>query len=106
MVQLFLLARRIRIAFSDYTSRWFNIDTRIPQGSTLSPALFIIFIADLLQLFKEVSGNILGFSFVDNTTLITWGDSAKVNCGRLTLAHDKCLAWAKRFRAKFAPEKY
>ena len=106
MVRSFLSARRTRIAFSDYTSRWFDTDTGIPQGSTLSPALFIIFIADLLQLFKEVSGNVLGFGFVDDTTLITWGDSAEANCGRLTLAHDKCLAWAKRFGAIFAPEKY
>jgi hypothetical protein len=106
MVRSFLSTRRTRIAFSDYTSKWFNTETGIPQGSTLSPALFIIFIADLLQLFEKVSGDVLGFGFVDDTTLITWGDSAKGNCRRLTLAHDKCVAWAKRFGAKFAPDKY
>ena len=43
---------------------------------------------------------------MDDTTLITWGDSAEANCRRLTNAHDKCVAWAKRFGAIFAPDKY
>jgi hypothetical protein len=106
MVQSFLTARKTKIAFSDYESDWFYTETGIPQGSTLSPALFIIFIADLLEQFKEVSGDVLGFGFVDDTTLITWGDSARSNCQRLTIAHDKCVEWARRFGAKFAPDKY
>jgi len=28
------------------------------------------------------------------------------HCQRLKLAHDKCIAWAKRYGAKFAPDKY
>ena len=43
---------------------------------------------------------------MDDTTLITWGNSATENYYRLTRAHEKCVAWAKRFGAKFAPEKY
>ena len=43
---------------------------------------------------------------MDDTTLITWGNSATENCYRLTRAHEKCVVWAKRFGAKFAPEKY
>ncbi len=49
---------------------------------------------------------LFGFGFVDDTTLITWSDSAEVNCRRLTQAHEKCEAWAKRYGAKFAPDKY
>ncbi|KAF1982805.1 hypothetical protein K402DRAFT_304639, partial [Aulographum hederae CBS 113979] len=37
---------------------------------------------------------------------ITWGDTARENCIRLTEAHDKCVVWARRFGAKFAPDKY
>lgn len=106
VVESFLTGRRTRISFSDYESRWFDTATGIPQGSTLSPALFIFFISDLLQQFQEVKDNVLGFGFVDDTTLITWSNSAESNCGRLTIAHDKCTAWAKRFGAKFAPDKY
>ena len=48
----------------------------------------------------------LGFGFIDDTTLVTWGDSAESNCKWLTMVHDKCMGWAKRFRARFAPDKY
>ncbi|KAF2197777.1 hypothetical protein GQ43DRAFT_494980 [Delitschia confertaspora ATCC 74209] len=34
------------------------------------------------------------------------GNTATENCKRLTTADEKCMAWAERFGAKFAPEKY
>ncbi|KAF2177576.1 hypothetical protein K469DRAFT_529512, partial [Zopfia rhizophila CBS 207.26] len=46
------------------------------------------------------------FGFVDDTNLVSWGNSAAENCQRLTAAHDRCIAWAKRHGATFAPEKY
>ena len=106
IVRSFLTGRRTKIVFSDYESQWYTTQTGIPQGSTLSPALFIFFISELLEEFRTVKGDTFGFGFVDDTTLITWGDSAEANCRRLTAAHDKCEAWAKRFGAKFAPDKY
>ena len=48
----------------------------------------------------------MGFGFVDDTNLIAWGSSARDNCRRLDAAHAKCVAWAKRYGAKFAPDKY
>ena len=43
---------------------------------------------------------------MDDINLITWGRTAAENCQQLTTAHDKCTAWAKRYGATFAPEKY
>ena len=80
MVQSFLTARKTKLAFADYESEWIRTETGIPQGSTLSPALFIFFIADLLEQFKEVSDDTLGFGFVDDTSLIAWDNSASTNC--------------------------
>ena len=101
-----MTGRRTRITFGDFESQWIETETGIPQGSTLSPVLFLFFISDLLDEFKDVKSDVTGFGFVDDTTLITWGDSAAENCQRLTRAHEKCEAWAKRFGAKFASEKY
>ena len=42
----------------------------------------------------------------DDTNLIAWGNSVWDNCLRLDAAHAKCVAWAKRYGAKFAPDKY
>ena len=106
MVESFLKGRRTRICFADYESEWINTETGIPQGSTLSPVLFLFFIADLLEEFQSVEENLFGFGFVDDTTLVTWSNSAAENCRRLTEAHKRCEAWAKRFGARFAPDKY
>src|SRR3954449_4461165 len=40
VIRSFLTQRRTRITYADYTSQWFDTKTSIPQGSTLSPALF------------------------------------------------------------------
>jgi hypothetical protein len=82
------------------------METGIPQGSPLSPILFLLFIAELLDSLQRPCDATLGFGFVDDTNLIAWGDSARDNCRRLKLAHDKCIAWSKRYGAKFAPDKY
>ena len=78
----------------------------IPQGSPLSPILFLYYISSLLEEFQDPRDDVLGFGFVDDTNLITWGASAENNCRRLTAAHSRCEAWAKRYGAKFAPDKY
>ena len=88
-VESFLKERRTRLAFAGYESEWFNqAETGIPQGSPLSPTLFLFFISELLETFQDVNRDTLGFGFVDDTNLIAWGDSAADNCRRLTEAHN------------------
>jgi hypothetical protein len=82
------------------------METGIPQGSPLSPILFLFFIAELLAELQRPKDGTLGFGFVDDTNLVAWGDTAKDNCRRLDAAHSRCIAWAKRYGATFAPEKY
>lgn len=105
-VEDFLRERRTRLTFGGFESQWFPMETGIPQGSPLSPILFLLFIAELLDNLQRPCDATLGFGFVDDTNLIAWGDSARDNCRRLKLAHDKCIAWSKRYGAKFAPDKY
>ena len=102
----FLSERRTQLAFPGYSGGWRRISIGIPQGSPLSPILFLFFISELLEHFQQVNQDTLGFGFVDDTNLVAWGDSAADNCRRLTAAHDRCIAWAKRHGARFSPEKY
>ncbi len=37
---------------------------------------------------------------------LAYGPFTESNCRTLTRAHDRCLDWARRYRASFAPEKY
>ena len=106
VIASFLTGRQTQIVYTGYESEWIYTQTGIPQGSPLSPILFLFFISELLEEFQQVNSNTLGFGFVDNTNLIMWGDTAQDNCRRLTDAHDRCIAWAKRHGAVFAPDKY
>jgi hypothetical protein len=103
--QSFLTARHTRIAYAGYESDWIPTQTGIPQGSPISPILFLFFITELLAAFQSITGETIAIGFVDDTNLITWGNAAAANCRRLEAAHDKCLAWAERYGARFAPQK-
>ena len=106
MVACFTRARRTRVTYPGYESHWIQTDSGIPQGSPLSPILFLFFISGLLEKFLDPGSDVLGFGFVDDTNLLTWGDSAEDNCRRLNAAHSQCAAWASEHGAKFAPDKY
>ena len=105
-INCFLNGRRTRIAFSGFESDWINTSSGTPQGSPLSPILFLFFISELLATFERPEGETMAFGFVDDTNLVTWGTSAQANCRRLESAHSRCIAWAKRHGARFAPDKY
>jgi hypothetical protein len=102
----FLSERKTRIAHSGISSNWIPTTNGIPQGSTISPILFLLFISDLLKDIQNPAEGMLAFGFVDDTNLVAWGPSAKANCRTLERAHNICLTWAHRHGAKFAPEKY
>src|SRR6266480_2176867 len=55
---------------------------------------------------QSVEEKQLGVGFMDDTNIITWGDSAQENCKRLEEAHEKCIDWSRRHGLKFAPDKY
>jgi len=67
--------------------------------------LFLFFISELFETFNS-NQDTIALGFVDDTNLITWGNTAAENCTRLNQAHNKCVVWAKRHGIKFAPDKY
>ena len=106
IVRGFLQGRRTQIALPTYTGPWIETNVGIPQGSPLSPILFLFFISELLDDLSRADEGVLAFGFVDDTSLVAWGDTASDNCLRLGQVHDRCIAWAKRHGARFSPDKY
>jgi hypothetical protein len=51
-VASFLQARRTRVIYTGYESGWIDVQSGIPQGSSLSPILFLFFISGLLEQFR------------------------------------------------------
>ena len=105
-MESFLKERKTQIIFSGYEGKWIHTSTGIPQGLLLFSIFFLFFILKLLEHFKKIKNNTLGFGFVDNTNLVAWGGSTADNYRRLTAAHNRCIVWAKRHGTRFTPDKY
>ena len=105
-VELFLTERKTTIRFGSYESQAFGIEVGIPQGSVLSPILFLAFAADLLEVSQDSTRGVSSVGFVDDTHIITYGYSTAANCRKLAAAYDRCLGWARKAGAEFAPKKY
>jgi hypothetical protein len=78
----------------------------VPQGSTLSPILFLLYAAELLEICNDPKARLSASGFVDDTNILTYGTSTEANCRTLERVHDKCLGWAVRHGMSFAPQKY
>lgn len=78
----------------------------IPQGSLLSPILFLFY---NVQLFKNLEKMrlILATSFVDNVAILVKRKTCEENCIILRDFHEKiCKPWALYYGSKFTPKKY
>lgn len=86
----------------------FFISLRIPQGSSLSPILFLFFASGLLEIDLTGLSGVLAFmvSHVDDTYIIVRTGSFEKNCTALETLHDRVLAWAKANDVEFSPHKY
>ena len=102
----FMSDRQTTLTFDGQESQAFPVKTGIPQGSPLSPILFLFYNAELLERCANPLSGVGCIGFVDDVTLMAWGDSTEDNCRRLTEAHAQCDWWAGRHGARFAPEKY
>ena len=52
VIASFLTGRQTQIVYTGYESKWIYTQTGIPQGSPLSPILFLFFISELLEEFQ------------------------------------------------------
>jgi hypothetical protein len=103
-IESFLQDRSTSITLGPYKGEQIPTDTGIPQGSTLSPILFLFFVGTLLPLLQTPRSSAGGF--VDDTNILAWSRSTEENCRILSIQHQKCEEWARTHGVKFAPEKY
>ncbi|KAG6989317.1 Retrovirus-related Pol polyprotein from type-1 retrotransposable element R1 [Fusarium oxysporum f. sp. conglutinans] len=75
----------------------------LPQGSPLSPILFLFFNADLVQ--TQIDRNGGAIAFVDDYTAWVSGPTAQSNRRGIQAVIDKALDWERRSGATFEAEK-
>jgi Reverse transcriptase (RNA-dependent DNA polymerase)/Endonuclease-reverse transcriptase len=105
-VKSFMSDRRTTLVFDGQESAPLDIAAGIPQGSPISPILFLFYNSELLEICNPRDMRVIGLGFVDDVNLLTWGLTTKGNCSNLEQTHTRCLRWAEKHGAKFAPEKY
>ncbi|KAM5349199.1 hypothetical protein ACJ41O_009022 [Fusarium nematophilum] len=116
-IRSFLSDRRASFRFPGLVSESKPLKTGIPQGSPLSPILFLLFASPLLEspALRKTSVTVNGtkrpvhahvFSFVDDTYFIAVSDSFETNCKALEELHDQVQSAAKPLGIIFGPKKY
>jgi hypothetical protein len=105
-VRAFMTDRTTTLLFQGEESEPRRLLASLPQGSPLSPILFLFYNAELIELCNNPRERLSAIGFVDDVNILAYGPTTQGNCSRLQQAHSKCLEWAKRHGIHFAPSKY
>ena len=82
-VQYFMNDRRLCLAFDGQRQESQKVTTGIPQGSPISPILFLIYIRGLFPKIKASFSNSTSLSFIDDIALYVSGKNIQENCRTL-----------------------
>ncbi|KAM0742770.1 hypothetical protein ACQRIT_002947 [Beauveria bassiana] len=100
----FLSDRSTTLKLQEYTAPSAPIKTGIPQGSRMSPYLYLFYNADLVEDCKTEKTEAVGY--IDDVSVLAVGPSSAHNCKTLKAIHQKAEEWAVKHGSKFAPAKY
>jgi hypothetical protein len=100
----FLSNRRTRISIDGYESAEYQIGTRVPQCSPLSPDLYILYNSDLIE--SCDSGDTQATGYIDDAAIFACGDTTEETCSRLKQALEKANQWVMTHASKFSPDKF
>ncbi|KAK1492283.1 hypothetical protein CCUS01_14065 [Colletotrichum cuscutae] len=100
--------RKTVLKLPGYTSEEFWVDVGIPQGSPLSPILFLFFsspILEALQVSCPFASFALAMSYVDDTNILVTSPSEARNCQALKFLYDNLVRWASPNGIFFGPHR-
>ena len=93
--QSFLTGRRVQLVIDGHDNRECDIETGIPQGSPVSPILFLIYISGVFDKVAESNPEVRSLSFVDDLGFIASGYLVKRLAKTLGGVAKVVLEWEK-----------
>ena len=105
-VRSFLAKRSTTLLVNNIESEAFEVKAGVPQGSPLSPILFLLYNEELIRTCNQPSLGTHSLGFMDDLNILAYSASTEQNCARLSWVHEKCQSWALRHGITFAPHKY
>ncbi|CAE7033039.1 RVT 1 multi-domain protein [Pyrenophora teres f. teres] len=110
LIRSFLSDRTTTIRMPGKSSkRRYAVNLGIPQGSPLSPLLFLFYTAPLLEKLAEPrngKGSRFHVAFSDDLTIMEVSESVVDNCMRLSADYKICAQWAKEHNMEFNTKKF
>jgi len=103
-IRNFLKDRTTKLRFNNATSQSISTPAGVPQGSPLSPLLYIFYNADLLDIPENQEE--LGLGFIDDIGYGTSGLMAESNVEKLQQLLQKAEIWRRQHGAQFERSKY
>ncbi|KAF4211069.1 hypothetical protein CNMCM5878_003191 [Aspergillus fumigatiaffinis] len=103
-VASFLSERSTTLKLQEYTAPSAPVQTGIPQGSSISPILYLFYNVDLIEACKTQETEAVGY--IDDVSILAIGPTAQHNCKILKGIHRRAEAWAAQHGSQFAPIKY
>jgi ribonuclease HI len=104
-VENFLQDRSTRLKFNGVESERICTNAGVPQGSPLSPVLYIFYNAELLEIPGERSG-VLSLGFIDDILYGIQGETEEGNARELEGMLAKAETWREKHGARFEESKY
>ena len=100
----YLEDRTARLVFDGETTERRPIRAGVPQGSPLSPILFILYISTLYDDLRRLKGTTV-VGFADNTNILAFGRDTQGCCRQLEEAWRICDRWAATRGMQFEASK-
>jgi len=106
-IRSFLSDRSTIISIPEFISEVFKTGTGIPQGSSISPILYLFYNADLMEEDEGAGFRVTDLGYIDDVAKVVTGPDAELNCRRIEdIFAARENQWSKKHASKFAPAKF
>jgi hypothetical protein len=104
-VRSYLADRTAYFVFDSQKSSSFKITAGVPQGSSFSSVLFLLYIATLYENLQTAHPQLIIIGFANDTNLLAINGTFEANKDLLEAAWKTCEKWFQKIGMEFAPEK-